>query len=191
MGRGALLLWLAGALTGCLVTGPIDFEVDENVPPVVLDKPGTDELSIGSILWVDKAQAATWELLVDVRDENTREPLTARWRVQSPTNMTPEFKSSQLPGVGEKLRELSVTLDQGDLDDDKCHRLERVVSGSFFPGRDDPALFDLTQRIGDLGRASWWLWEGEGDALTSPEKKAEISDTCETFELETTVTDLP
>ncbi len=94
---------------GCLVTGEIDFQVEQNVPPVVLDKPGTDA-PIGHILWLDKDAQNTWEIVVDVRDENVGQALKARWRVVTETEKEPEFKPADLPGVEELIRELHVTL---------------------------------------------------------------------------------
>ncbi len=189
MGKhGALAVVLSALLSGCLVTSEIDFQVEENVPPLVLDKPG-EEGTIGSVLWVD-IDDTNWELLVDVRDENIGQPVTARWRVQTEEQDEPEFKQAELAPSGTARRELRITLDQGDLVAGECHRLQLVVSSSFVEGS-TPNRFDITSPVEDIGRANWWLWEGMGEASADPDEALRLINSCRTSILEGSQTVVP
>jgi len=177
---GGVLLCLAPLLPGCLVTDRIEFEVERNVPPVILDKPGT-EYPIGEIVWIDRDPPVDpstapneWSFDVTVRDENVRDELEARLRVRTDREPNPDFTPNQVvQQTGAVNRTFKVTVDLGQLRTNECHRVELVVSGSFLD-RSEPLFFDVAQPPEDIGEASWIVWEGNGNP-TPAEAQAILS----------------
>jgi len=167
---------------GCLVTDKITFPTEPDIPPMIVDAPGTST-PIGSVLWVNKASTpAEFRLPVQVRDENLTQPLEAHWRVLTAGNASPPFDTFPLSPQGQLLRDLTVVVRNDSLHMGECHRVELAVSGSFFPNRTAPAFFDAAPKDEDVAHASWTVWEGRGDALATPEEKAKLVDTCNAIE---------
>jgi hypothetical protein len=163
---------------GCLVTDKITFPTEPDIPPMILDAPGTST-PIGTILWVNKATKPEVRLPVKVREENATQPLEAHWRVLTVGNDAPPFEVLPLPqGL---LRDLDVVIQTSSLHMGECHRVELAVSGHFFTSK-KPAFFDLTPLDEQVARASWTLWEGRGEAQATAEEKAKLIDSCNAIE---------
>jgi hypothetical protein len=165
-------------LSGCLVLNEKEFDVEEPVPPVIVDRPSS--VPIGSILWLDAEAQNSWEIVVDVRDPNLQDELQARWRVLTEGRTNPPFEQLDLP-PGSNPRELLIQLDQGDLELGRCHKLEVVVSSSFLD-RTDPGVFDIFLEPDDIGRANWWIWEGDGELEANSENNLSLLRSCNALE---------
>ena len=175
--RTLLLGLVSGACAGCLVTDEIMFESEPNFPPVILDAP-PPTAPIGDHVWIDSsADVKTWRLDVRVRDENITQPLVAHWRVVADAGRKdPSFEHLNLsPGL--LVRDLPIFVQTEALELGTCHKLELVVSGSFFK-KLDPAYFEAVPdgAEDDVAKAVWWLLEG--DMHASAEEKARLIDTC-------------
>ncbi len=163
---------LALCCGGCLVTDKIVFPVDPDIPPTILDEPGTQTPKIGAIFCIDKPATPEWSLTVKVRDQNPQQELWAHWRVVGDNDPTPPFEKDMvpLPAVGQLGRDFTFKVQSDTLQEGKCHHLQLAVSGSFFdhtdPRFDDPRYFDFPSNIDDLAEASWWVWEGKCDPAT-------------------------
>jgi hypothetical protein len=161
------------------VTEPITFETEPDLPPVILSKAG--EPAIGRIVWIDKSMQSQWLLKAQVRDENVEQELEAHWRIVTEDEPLPEFQSRPVEVADQPVRDLEIYVGTDGLLDYRCHRFELAVSGSFLPfiGRssfDRVALDDED----DVAYAVWWIWEGEGEALTPDDRKVAISNSCPT-----------
>jgi hypothetical protein len=184
---GVVLACLGGPAAGCLVTDPITFEEEPNVPPVLLTAPG-ERAYLGSNVWIDRTARPQWDLRLKVRDENVDQDLTAHYRIVHEGEISPPFDSIDVPARpdGAVLRDLLVTVQTEILNQRECHRLEVAVSGSFFPEdrNDQPAFFDAVDGPeDDIFVGVWWIWEGRGEMQTSPEDKARLIDSCNAIEL--------
>jgi hypothetical protein len=158
-------------LSGCLITNPVEFEQEENVPPVIVDAARSDN-PIGSILEVDfSAGPGRIAIPVRVRDENLFEDLVARIRVVTLSVPEPDFLPVDIPEQGELMRDLTVFVESGEIAAGECQQLELVVSGSFVLG-EEPDLFDVVIEPGDIGRASWTIWEVSLDPKAMSESGA-------------------
>ena len=178
--RGAVMAVLVVGCWGCLVTDKITFPTDPDIPPMILDAPGTNT-PIGWTLWVNKATTPEVRLPVRVRDQNLTQPLEAHWRVLTAGNDSPPFESKPVP-LGQLLRDFEVVVQSGMLHTGECHRVELAVSGNFFPNRNTPAFFDAAPIEEDVAHASWSVWEGRGEAQATAEEKAKLVDTCNAIE---------
>jgi len=175
--RTLLVGLVSGPCAGCLVTDEIMFENEPNFPPVILDAP-SPTAPIGSHVWIDSsADVKTWPLSVRVRDKNINQPLVAHWRVVADAERKdPSFEPLNLP-PGLLVRDLKILVQTEALELGTCHKLELVVSGSFFK-KVDPAYFEAVPdgAEDDVAKAVWWLLEG--DMHASAEEKARLIDTC-------------
>lgn len=181
--RVAVAVLLTVCCGGCLVTDKIVFPTDPDIPPTILDEPGT-ATPIGSIFWIDKTSTPEFGLKVRVRDQNVGQALRAHWRVVKEGDSSPLFDTAEIPpAAGEPNRDLEFTVQSDGLQPGKCHHLELAVSGSFLDPKDrradDPRFFDFTSNIDDLALASWWVWEGTGGAQTD---KTRLLDSCHAIE---------
>jgi hypothetical protein len=174
--RLGLAAWVAVTLSGCLVTDPIDFPEPVSYPPSISDAPGG--VPIGSTFWIDLgAEVNEWDLPVRIRDDNVEQALAARHRVRTERNPQPDWIEVEIAPSGTPLREYTVKVSSGPIEQGQCHLVELVVSGSFFK-RNDPAFFDAVLEVDDLARASWTIWEGRGELDTLPADKAVLIDSC-------------
>ena len=156
------LLWLALVpLSGCLVTEQITFDEEADLPTVIVDAPGS-KTPIGSIVWLDKSAAPSWDFKVKARDENLTQELTAHYRVVTQEDDTPEFESIPLKPVESELRDLTLTVKSETLRVGECHHLQLAVSAAFLEST--RPVFDAVPpgRENDVAYATWWLWEGPG-----------------------------
>lgn len=158
--------------SGCLVLEEKQFPVEEHVPSVLIDGPGTD-IKIGEMGTFSRNAAAPNDitLALIVRDENVNEPLVARLRVVSKLYESPRFLSSCdaetdedvtiVPITGDVERSLTVSVARTDLAEVGCYRLELAVSGSFKntckEAAQAPAVFTATTPRGDFGLAKWFV----------------------------------
>lgn len=175
--RMLLLGLVSGPGTGCLVTDEIMFENEPDFPPVILDalRPVA---RIGTHVWIDSsADIKTWPLDVRVHDENILQPLVAHWRVVADdTRKDPSFEEVKLP-KGQLVRDLRILVQTEALELGTCHKLELVVSGSFFKKLDPPYFEAVPDGAeADVAKAVWWLLEG--DMRAGAEEKARLIDTC-------------
>lgn len=169
---------VAVLLSACLVTDPISFPEPESHPPTIIDSPGG--VPIGSTFWIDLDEPVNeWELPVRIRDDDVAQALKARHRVRTEDEPEPEWSEVTIAPSGVPLREHKVELFRGDIKQGRCHHVELVVSGSFFPRDDRPAFFDAVLEVDDLASASWTIWEGPGELLTDQTEKALLVDSCD------------
>jgi hypothetical protein len=176
-----VLGWLVcGPSAGCVVTDKIEFDAEQNVPPMIVDTP-SEETPIGHILWVNKATSSMVTLSVKVRDPNVTQALKAHWRLVSKDAPTPPFDFKDVAVTGDLVRDLTFELQTSPLGDGQCARLELVVSGSF-KTETGPQNFDQTRTEGDIDSAEWLIWEGEGPNKTSAAEQARLLSSCPTNE---------
>jgi hypothetical protein len=180
----ALLLALSG---GCLVTDPITFNDEPDLPPSILNKPGF-EPKIGGMLWVKKARTPEWDMEVQVRDENIQQEIVAHWRIRHEGNMRAAFEATTVPRGDQPVRDFVFSVQSDDLREYRCHMLELAVSGSFFRHETRPQFFDMVQNEGDIAYATWWILEGDGELDTPDEQRLSIFNSCETIETLLTTT---
>jgi hypothetical protein len=177
--RGAVV---ALALSGCLVTDPIEFEAEQGSPPVLLDIPGTPT-PLGHIVWLDSRAQSSWRLTLRVRDEDLGQALTAHYRFVREGESTPDFEPRvDVRPTGTLTRDFDISIQAGQLRVGECHRLDVAVSGSFFEGRDSPIFFDEVREEGDLARGTFWLWEGQGEEVATQQEKARLVESCNAIE---------
>jgi hypothetical protein len=139
---------------------------------------------INSVIWINKSEQSMWSMAVKVRELNVTQELGVHWRLVNKDDMTPPFFSADLLPQGDQaLRDLPFDVQSDTLRDNECARLDLAVSGSFIK-RSDPGLFAETKNDEntDIAQASWWIWEGLGQADTSMTEKAHIAASCPTDE---------
>src|SRR5258705_531008 len=112
---GMVLGWLVcGPSAGCVVTDKIEFDTEQNVPPMIVDTP-SEETPIGRILWVHKATSSMVTFSVKVRDPNVTQALKAHWRLVSKDDPTPQFDSKDVSITGDVVRDLTFELQTSPL----------------------------------------------------------------------------
>lgn len=176
----AISSMLGLAFSGCLVTDKISFPTEPNIPPRITSVPGMP--SINSIIWIDKVHLPSLKMAVSIDYQNTSRTLTARWRLVKASDETPKFEQRDvLPTADAKTtRELTFDVQSELLTANTCHHLELAISSEFYKPAPDsnPKYFrDVNVDI-DLAEASWWIWEGLGQAQTSAQDKATIAGSC-------------
>jgi hypothetical protein len=172
-----------GLLPACLVTDPVEFEVEQGSPPMLIDRPqtGVEDTPLGSIFWANTQQMTGWTFRARVRDEDVLQDLQLHWRIVKHMQTTPTFDSIDLPANGVSLtRDINVFVSPGDLSESECHKLEIAVSGNF-TNQTEPAYFGLTLVPEDVARGVWWLLEGDKDLVSMGDAK-QIVDTCPAFD---------
>ncbi len=215
--RGSLIgLCCASLLSACLVTDPVEFEDEQNRPPVIFEAIGPDgvRIPLGSVITTDNPISAgggggaagtgsivgnnELELRLRVRDENLSQPLRVRMRVRKPNDVTIPYQcpEPEIPPSGGDVREYELGIDKTALDIGACHRVEVVISSRFnrcSTANPDVAdqLFDETFEDDDLAYASFWVWETSMDPLTSPEAALRLAKSCETLDYGSATTTPP
>lgn len=183
--------------SGCLVVDEIDFPVEEPVPSVLIDGPGT-RIKIGEMGTFSRKATAPNDitLAVVVRDPNIDESLVARLRVVSKLYEAPRFLSSCDAETGEDVtvvpitggieRPLTISVARTDLAEVGCYRLELAVSGHFKNSCDEaaqaPAVFTATTPRGDFGLAKWFV--SVTDALPGEAGDLAAFETCPVEDLD-------
>jgi hypothetical protein len=175
-----------GSLSGCVVTDPIDFEPPANNPPAfVMERP--PKLQMGDIKYV---RQPSWSFPLRVRDQDVDQELEMQWRIVTSGEAQARDTTRVVPATGEQIREFIITVDQGRLVTDSCHRVEIAVSGSFVKPFEDE-MEDLTrfaeveiENRFDVALFTFWIWEGDPSA-NDPSKLVE---TCGAQPVQTTAT---
>jgi hypothetical protein len=184
-----LASWLAYAhavvfLPACLVTDPVDFEVEQGSPPMLIDKPrtgGSDDSPLNSWFWANKDDGIGWTFSARVRDEDVLEDLQLHWRIVTHMQDTPAFESLDILADGVTVtRPFNIFVEPGLLNESECHKLEIAVSGNF-TDQTEPAYFGLALVPDDVARGVWWLLEGDRDLLAQGQAK-QIIDTCDALD---------
>jgi hypothetical protein len=182
---------------GCLVTDPIDFENEPNVPTSLLAAPGSS-IGIGEPFWIDREQrtdtgefVTSWSLSLQLRDENLGDELEARWRVVTVGRPQPNFDCVRFSEGLTPIRDLELTIKESDLSPRRCHRLELIATRmeAFFRAGErcelqDPATFSFIEfeDVEQPARASWVIFEGPGAADLTQEEKGLLIDSCNALE---------
>lgn len=173
-----------GLAPACLVTDPVEFEVERGSPPMLIDRPltGVDDSPLGSIFWADKDEITGWTFRARVRDEDLLQDLQLHWRIlKHMETTTPPFERIDLRADGVKLtRDVNIFVSPGRLSESQCHKLEIAVSGNF-TDQTEPAYFGLALVPDDVARGVWWLLEGDGDLVSLGQAK-QIVDTCDALD---------
>jgi hypothetical protein len=162
-----------------VVTDPIDFQPPPNNPPAfVMERP--PKLQMGEIKYVLARSQPTWTFPLRVRDQDVEQDLELQWRIVTGGNARDREPTAVWPATGDQVREVSITVRQGDLKTDSCHRIEIAVSSSFerpFEGE----MEDLTQFAEvapqnrfDVALFTFWIWEG----MPSANDPTKLVDTC-------------
>ena len=164
------------------MTDEITFDEEPELPPVIVDAPST-KTRIGDIVWLDSSAMSMWPFTVKVREGSREQNLVAHYRVVTEENKAPRFETDFVPPGDDPLRDLEFFVKSESLQTGECHRLELAVSAAFFTGQ-APVFFDAVPpgREAEVAYASWWLWEGPGDALTTDPEKARIAQSCPAVE---------
>jgi hypothetical protein len=162
--------------TGCLVTDQIELPAVPVSPPVVSLR---DYDNPASLIVFNRDIGKLNELTValQIRDEDTIEPLRARWRVvtkeRPPGAPIKDYPcpEPEVPDTGSVLRSYPLTIPASSFPRGKCSRVDFIVSGSFKmckPDRDDG--WDITTQeddAADIGRLSFWVWDTSGTDILS------------------------
>lgn len=184
-----LALLLCGLLlAGCVVTNPIEFKNEVDVPPVILDDP---TLPNGSIIKFEKVEASAQsakEIVIDlqIRDDNVLLPLSIRTRITKADRSTilSECPDKALARQGEPISYFPLTIPQALLNPGECHKVEVVVSGHFGDCYDDTAranrFFDVVSfdHPDDIARATYWIWEVGNNVLADPTAAQTLVNSC-------------
>lgn len=174
------MIAVLGSLSGCLVTDPIEFDRPANNPPAfVMERP--PKLQLGEIKYLSARDVPSgWKFTLRVRDQDVDQELEAQWRIVTGGTARKRKSTIIIPATGAQVRELTIPVDQGELDTDSCHRVEIAVSGSFvkpFEGdMEDLTRFadvDVDDRF-DIAMFTFWIWEGEPNA----NDPAKLVETC-------------
>jgi hypothetical protein len=166
---------------GCLVTEPIELQAEPTTPPIVTSL--DPNLPVGSIIKFDASKSRELQIRLQVRDEDTAEPLTVRWRILS-GNKAPTMETCPdvpLAANGTLTREWQLNIAETALDRGTCSRIEIAASSSFFScvRHPDPLYFDRTMDDdNDLGRAWFWVWEVSNSPLMDPNQLPTLVSTC-------------
>lgn len=184
----ALALCCAGMLGGCLVTDSIEPPPEPNSPPVVT----SPSYSAGSVILFDKTKnPAALRIPIEVRDEDTTEPLKVRWRVITQQGIRLDYvcPEVEITGTGTVLRDVAnVDVPSADFNPGTCSVVELVVSANFIGDcmhDPEPSLFDRTTNRTDndaaLGRAFFWVWEVSTNPLADNAKAQQLLSSCPTL----------
>lgn len=175
-------------LCACVVTDPIDFKDEVDVPPVILDDP---TLPNGSIIKFEKLAAGdpgAKEIVIDlqIRDDNVHQSLSIRTRITKADGSTILSKcpDTALARQGEPISYYPLTIPQTSLNSGECHKVEVVVSGHFGQCYDDTAranrFFDVVSfdHPDDIARATYWIWEVGNNVLADPVAAQTLVSSC-------------
>lgn len=174
----ALVLVVLASISGCVVTDPIDFEPPANNPPAfVMERP--PKLQMGEIKYVLARSAPSWTFTLRVRDQDVDQDLELQWRIVAGGEPRLRKPTIVWPATGEQVREVSIVVNQGELEPDTCHRIEIAVSSSFvqpFEGEmEDLTRFaDVGPNRFDIALFPFWIWEG----MPSANDPTKLVETC-------------
>ncbi len=193
----ALLLLAASAvfgaaLSGCVVTDPVDFKDEVDVPPSILDDPTFHN---GSIIKFEKVEgnapgAKEIEIDLRIRDENVSQPLAVRTRITTSKGVTfiATCPDILLARQGVPTSDYKLTIPQAYLNAGECHKVEVAVSGHFDPCSRDAA--ETNKHFGtpafdhadDIARATYWIWEDGKNVLADPMAAQALLNSCGAIE---------
>ncbi|HEX7477066.1 MAG TPA: hypothetical protein VF331_04625 [Polyangiales bacterium] len=185
-------------MSGCLVTDPVTFKDEVNVPPVII---GDRKIPVGSIIKVDVTAAGPNELRIPVtiRDENVGQELFERTLVTKSNGYVfytcPE---PSIPPSGSVNRsDFQIVINKTDLNPGECHRVDFVVSSRFTHCENAVSdggpldneqvatvvgLFDQASDFTDIARARYWIWEVSGGALSNPQAAQALAESCKVID---------
>jgi hypothetical protein len=177
-GLGALFCALLGA---CLVTDQVQLEPEITTPPIVLTAPNQP---VGSIFKFNASVQNELPIPVQIRDEDTLETLTPRWRVKYSATKWSNFDCPEIPippAPGVVIRQHTIRVESFKLARGACNKVEFVVSSAFISCDAHPELFDVAiDAKNDLGRAMFWVWETSGGGSDTAAQM--LLNTCEVID---------
>jgi hypothetical protein len=182
------LLALALPLQACVVTDPVEFKDEVDVPPIIVDDPA---LPNGSIIKFEKVEggaqeAKEIEIDLQIRDDNVQQALAVRTRITKADNTTilSICPDTPLARQGTPISDYSLKIPQAYLNPGECARVEVVVSGHFGPCYTDNKKandrFDLVSfdHPDDIARATYWVWEVGQNVLGDAKASQTLANSC-------------
>ena len=165
------------------MTSEVELPPEITSPPVVLNE--NPLYPVGGIFKFNASVGNELRIRVQIRDEDTAETLKARWRVKSGTKPYTMFDCTEnsentISGTGLLVREFDLFIERLKLERGACNKVEFVVSPEFLSCKQQ--LFDVTVPEGNLGRATYWIWEMSGEPPTPTESQILVN-TCETIDM--------
>jgi hypothetical protein len=183
-------LWAASIailLCGCVVTNPVEFKDEVDVPPLILDDPS---LPNGSIIKFEKIEGnveGPKEIFIDlqVRDDNLEQRLYVRTRITKGDSsvILSSCPDAELARQGQALSVYTLPIPQASLNPGECHKVEIAVSGGFtgcYSKNDELQRdrFDWVKDPDDIARATYWVWEVGNDLLADPVRAQTLIKSC-------------
>lgn len=169
---------------GCVVTDPVEFKDEVDVPPFILDDPS---LPNGSIIKFEKIETGPKDIFIDlqVRDDNVDQALYVRTRITKADNsvILSKCPDGQLARQGQPLSFYTLPIPTSSLNLGECHKVEIAVSGGFTGcyAKNDVLQrdrFDWVKDPDDIARATYWIWEVSNDALADPTAAKNLVNSC-------------
>jgi hypothetical protein len=185
--NAVLTALFAVTYSGCVVTDPVKFQNEVDVPPVILDDPS---LPNGSIIKFQKELdpnapgAKEININLTVRDDNVNQPILVRTRITKADNtvILSQCPDAQLARQGVPLSYYTLTIPQGSLKTGECHKVEVVVSSKFegcYKNDDTQnSHFDVVANPDDIARATYWIWEVGNNVLDSAAASKILVNSC-------------
>lgn len=153
------LRWLAACcvLAGCITTGPINFEEEDNVPPCISSSPDASFPlnEIGDLNLDEPSSTQELPLQTIIVEANLEQVVQYRVFLDSPP---PPFSDSpildgNIAPNGFLAREATFSIPFSVLTPGTCHKVEVLVSGAF-SGFVEPRR---PLEPGDVHQATWWI----------------------------------
>jgi hypothetical protein len=190
------LLGVTLLATGCVVTDPIEFKDEVDLPPVIIDDPSYPN---GSIIRFERVEGRGEEIRINlkIRDENTAQVLKVRTLIRRAADTIVYTCPETVLASGAVLRDYPLSITQSSLNPGECHKVEVAVSGHFERCREDP---DLAERLfeeveethaNDIARATFWIWETSNNVLGVPAATQGLVNSCQSLEYEPTSATIP
>jgi hypothetical protein len=175
-------------LTGCVVTDPVEFKNEVDVPPTIIDDP---QFPNGSIILFENVEGGGEKALriqPKIRDENVDQVLKVRLMITRAADaIVYTCPETALLG-GSTLRDYDIVVPQIYLNPGECHKVDVAVSGHFTRCRDDKELAEKLfadvdeDHSGDIARATFWVWEVSNNVLGNAAATQNLVNSCKAIE---------
>jgi hypothetical protein len=156
----SVALGASASSSGCIATGTIEFEPEQNFPPSIISQPNAEFPlnEIGQINLDDPLPPeapAAMPLEVIIRDPNFDQTLDYRifLNAPAPPDAEIEIQDGEIDPTGFLERPRTFTISYNDLDPGECHKIELVVVGKFASSVEKRRPVDP----GDIDEATWWV----------------------------------